>query len=135
MKYTHATRKTSFKIKNTSCNKRSMISVTAGFFPVKERIFLVTGNLFLVTGIKEYLVSQYNFPVNERLYLVTGIKFPVTGRTKITLCHMKNISWHWRYTSCRRLDRLYSSHRNSDIACDNKIFSCQKNFSIDRQKN
>ena len=95
---------------------------------MKERIFLATGHLFIVTGIKEYLVSQYIFPVNERL-------FPVTGRTKITLCHMKNISWHRRYTSCDRLNRLYSCHRNSDIACDNKISSCQKNFSIDRQKN
>ena len=66
---------------------------------MKERIFLATGNLFPVTGIKEYLVSQYIFYVNERLFLVTGNKFPVTGRTKITLCHMKNISWHRRHTS------------------------------------
>ena len=28
------------------------LSVTEGFFPVKERIYLVTGNLFPVTGIK-----------------------------------------------------------------------------------
>ena len=70
----------------------SIISATEGFFPVKERISLATGNLYPVTGIKEHLVSQYIFPVNDRLFLVTGNKFPVTGRTKITLCHMKNIS-------------------------------------------
>ena len=112
---------------NTSCDRRSIISLTEGFFPLKERIFLATGNSFPVTGIKECLVSQYIFPVNERQFLVTG-------RTKITLRNMKNISQHRRYTSCVRLNRLYSCHRNSDTACDNKISSCQRNFPLTARK-
>ena len=68
-----------------------MISVTEGLFPVKERIFLVKGNSFPVTGIeKESLVSQYIFPFNERIFLVPGNKFPVARRTKNTSCPMKN---------------------------------------------
>ena len=31
---------------------RKGVSLTEGFFPVKERTFLVTGNLFPVTGLK-----------------------------------------------------------------------------------
>ena len=43
MKYIHVTRKTFCDRKNTSCDKRSIISVIEGIFPVKEIIFLVTG--------------------------------------------------------------------------------------------
>ena len=40
------------------------------FFPVKDRTFLVTENLFSVTEIKkQHLVPQYIFPVNERIFL------------------------------------------------------------------
>ena len=67
---------------NTSCDRRSIISLTEGFFPLKERIFLATGNSFPLTGIKECLVSQYIFPVNGRIFLVTGNKFHVTGRKR-----------------------------------------------------
>ena len=80
-----------------------MIFVTEGFFPVKERTFLVTGTLFPVVvwqseisnvslkanydrhtdrqtlPKKEHLVSQYIFPVNERIFHITGNKLPVTG--------------------------------------------------------
>ena len=66
---------------------------TGGFFPMKVRIFLVTGNFISCDrNKKQHLVPQYIFPVNERIFLVTGNKFPVTGRTKNTSCHMKNIS-------------------------------------------
>ena len=68
--------------KNTSCDKRSLISVTEGFFPVKERIVSVT-------GIKEHLVLQYNFPVNEGIILVTENKFPVTRNI---FFHRRNLS-------------------------------------------
>ena len=84
------------------------ISGTKGFFLLKERIFLVTGNKFPVTGRTNII------------FLVAGNKIPVTGRTNNDLCHMKNISWHRRYTSCDRLNR------NSDIldiSCDKKISS------------
>ena len=72
---------------------------------------------------KGHLVAQSNFPVNERIFLVTENKFSVTIKTKNTLCHIKNISWHRRYTFCDRLNRLHSCHRNSDIldiSCDKK---------------
>ena len=39
--------------KNTSGDKRSIIFFTKGIFPVKGRIFLVTGNLFPVTGVEK----------------------------------------------------------------------------------
>ena len=133
MKYVHVTRTTSCARKNTSCDKKSIIYVTEGFFPLKERIFLATDNFFPVTGIKEYLVSQYIFPVNESLFLATGKKIS---------CHRKNkdhLVSHEEYFMAQETyflwNRSYSCHRNSDIACDNKISSCQKNFSIDRQKN
>ena len=54
---------------------------------------------------------------------VTGNKSTVTGRIKNTSSHRRNISWCRRYTSCDRLKRLYSCHRNSDsldISCDKK---------------
>ena len=38
-----------------------MKSVTGGFFPVKVRIFLVTGNLFPVTGIKNNILCHNTF--------------------------------------------------------------------------
>ena len=49
----------------------SIITVTEGFFPVKKRIFSVT-------GIKEQLAFQYNFPVNERIILFKENKIPAT---------------------------------------------------------
>ena len=42
------------------------MSVREGFFPVKERIFRVTENLFSVTGITK---NTIDFPVNERIFL------------------------------------------------------------------
>ena len=79
------------------------------------------------------------FPAKGNLFHVTGNEFPVTRRTKNTLCHRNNISLRWKYTSCDRLDSLYSCHRNPDIldiSCNKKISSCQKNnFSIDCQNN
>ena len=65
---------------------------TKGIFPVKGRIFLVTGNLFPDTGVeknischriffpwrKEYFLSQEKNSCHRK-------KFPVTGRTKNTL--------------------------------------------------
>ena len=70
------------------------VSVTERFFPVKEKMILVTESW----NEKEHHVSQYIFPVDETIFLVTGNNFPVTGRTKNTLCGMKNFSWHRRYT-------------------------------------
>ena len=110
MKYTHVTRKTSCDRKYTSCDKRSICH---------RRIFSCEINniscdrkfISCDRNKKEHLVSQYTFPVNERIFTVTGNEYPVTGRTTNTLSHMKNISWHRRYTSCDRLNRLHPCHK------------------------
>ena len=112
--------------------------VTRNKFPLTGNKFPVTGNKFPVTGNK-FPVTGNGFPETGNKFPVTGNKFPVTRRTKNTLCHRNNISLHWKYTSCDRLDSLYSCHRNPDIldiSCNKKISSCQKNnFSIDCQNN
>ena len=61
MKYINVTRKTFCDRKNTAYGKRSIICVTEGILPLKERIFLVTKN-------KEHLVPRvpgYIFPVTD----------------------------------------------------------------------
>ena len=91
MKYTHVTRKTSCDRKNTSCGKRSIISVNEGFFPFSFP-FLVTENLFPVPGIKRTPCVTIHFHVKEIRFLldifvtrnclpVKRIIFPLTART------------------------------------------------------
>ena len=89
MKYINVTRKTFCDSKNTAFDKRSIIYVTEEIFPLKERIYLVIGNLFPVTGIKknpschralflgkkEYFLSQEE----QRTPRVTGIIFQCAG--------------------------------------------------------
>ena len=88
-------------------------------------------NKFPVTGTK--------FPVTGNTFPLTRNKFPVTRSTKNTSCHRKNILLRKKYTSCDRLNSLYSCQRNSDIlniSCDKKISPSQKNnFSINCQNN
>ena len=60
-RYNHVTRKTSCDRKNNSCDKGSLKSVTGGFFPVKVRIFFVTGNLFPMIGIKNNTLCHNTF--------------------------------------------------------------------------
>ena len=52
-----------------------MITVTEGFFTVKDIIFIVT-------GVKETPGVSIYFLMNKRIFLATGNKFPVTGKGK-----------------------------------------------------
>ena len=110
MKYSHVTRKTSCDRKYTYCDKRS-IRHRRIFSCEINKISCDRKFISCDRNKKEHLVSQYTFPVNERIFTVTGNEYPVTGRTTNTLSHMKNISWHRRYTSCDRLNRLHSFHK------------------------
>ena len=58
----------------------SIISVTKGIFPVKERIFLVIGNLFPDKGIKKN-------PLCNRIIKIFGI-FPVTKEIVLKNTHV-----------------------------------------------
>ena len=53
----------------------------------KKEYFLLKEIYFLSQEEKEHLVSLNIFPVKERIFLVTGNEFPVTGRAKNTSCH------------------------------------------------
>ena len=62
------TRKNSCDRKNKAYDKKSIISVTEGIFPVKERIFLVTGNLFPVWTKSKFNKSKVKIQTEKFLF-------------------------------------------------------------------
>ena len=86
-------KKTSCDREYISCDKRSTISVTEGFFSCETKNISCDRKIISCDRHKkEHLLSQHMFPVNERIFLVTGIKFLAIGRTKNTSCHINDIS-------------------------------------------
>jgi len=81
MKYTDVTRKTSCKKKK----KRSVIFFTEGNSCKRKNISCHRKFISCHRSRKEHLMPQDIFPVKERIYLATGNKFPMTGRSKNTL--------------------------------------------------